>query len=445
MRYLSPATIMDSFMSGASSVNSGRSTFTSIFLGTLLSSDAYQTWPKDLWGNVKLPIYRYIENSTSDEWKLLPKPDFDTNITYASLIGVPIVSKHTFGENSYTMRARQWDFTCSSNEVTTEEPTELNEGYTWQISVYDDTHPHCVDRRNCTLNWQCDGYPCPIRSESLASKGVSITDCNLSLGHYEAEVRCNEGICGVQRMRKLDLFDEYYSPSDDDRLRKVFVANQLISLPSVDTYGPGSAIVRGSTNMEKWINDPSDIIGVGSRYVDLGKLSPDIFAERLTILYNTFWQSTYGTRTLGGNLPESILETGQWDAAEYGTNLSFIASEATFLDYGSRIYKVSWKWFTALLFCSMVLLAAAYIGLVLKYITIAPDIIGYASSLTIMNPYLLTPTGGTTLDGLQRSALLRDLPVRIGDVCPNDPVGSIAFAKNNVGRVARLDRRRRYI
>jgi len=92
----------------------------------------------------------------------------------------------------------------------------------------------------------------------------------------------------------------------------------------------------------------------------------------------------------------------------------------------------------------MIILAAAYIGLVLNYITIAPDIIGYASSLAVMIPYLLTPTGGTTLNGLQRSALLHDLPVRIGDACPNDPVGAIAFAKNDVGRVARLDRKRRY-
>ncbi|EFQ86230.1 hypothetical protein PTNB73_04601 [Pyrenophora teres f. teres] len=445
MGYLSPATIMDSFMSGASSVNSGRSTFTPVFVGALLSSNEFQSWPKDLWGNTKLPIYRQIDNSSLDEWKLLPEDFSDSNISFASLLGIPIVSTNNRFLESYTVKARQWDFTCFSNRIVTQERAESDRNYTWQMKVYDSTQPDCVNTTNCTFSGYCSGYPCPIRSESLASSGVSIADCNLSLGHYESEVLCDAWICSVHRMRKLDLFDEYYSRSDDDELRKVSVANQLIHLPIMDAYNVRFPVLRGSTTMEKWIYDPSNVIGVGSKYVDLGELSPDIFAERLTVLYNTFWQSTYGTRTLGGNLPMSILQTGRLDAAESGPNISFVASEAKFVDYGNPVYKVSWKWFTVLFICSMILLAAAYTGLVLKHITIAPDIIGYASSLTIMNPYLLTPTGGTTLHGLQRSALLRELPVRIGDVCPNDPVGAIAFAKNDVGRVAALDRNRRYI
>jgi hypothetical protein len=79
--------------------------------------------------------------------------------------------------------------------------------------------------------------------------------------------------------------------------------------------------------------------------------------------------------------------------------------------------------------CSMILLAAAYVGLVLKYITLAPDIIGYTSSLTLLNPYVSISTGGTTLHGLERAVLLHVLRVRIGDVGPNEPVGAIAFAK----------------
>lgn len=99
----------------------------------------------------------------------------------------------------------------------------------------------------------------------------------------------------------------------------------------------------------------------------------------------------------------------------------------------------------ALLFSSIVLLAAFYADLVLKYNTLAPDIIGYALSLTILNPYVPTPTGGTTLYGLERAALLRDLPVRVGDVCANEPAGAIAFAKADDGRVGRLNGRRWYM
>lgn len=65
--------------------------------------------------------------------------------------------------------------------------------------------------------------------------------------------------------------------------------------------------------------------------------------------------------------------------------------------------------------------------------------------MTLLNPYVPTPTGGTTLSGLERTALLRDFPVRIGDVCPNEAVGAIAFARADVASVGRLDRNREYI
>jgi hypothetical protein len=182
--------------------------------------------------------------------------------------------------------------------------------------------------------------------------------------------------------------------------------------------------------------------------VQLYELSPQVFSERLTILYNTFWQSTYGTTALGGNIPASVMETGAMNftmAQNADRNIMFVATEANVSQNTMPVYKTDWRWFAALLACSIVLLAAAYTGLILKYITIAPDIIGYASSLTLLNPYAPTPTGGTTLTGLERTALLRDYPVRIGDVCPNEAVGAIAFAKADMGSVAKLDRKRWYI
>lgn len=190
--------------------------------------------------------------------------------------------------------------------------------------------------------------------------------------------------------------------------------------------------------------DPNDFIGARFEEVELYKLDPDTFSKRLTILWNTFHQSTFATTAIGGTLPPSVLQTGEMNFAN-GYNLTFNATEANLIQQTRPVYKTNWKWFVALLFCSVVLLIAAYAGLVLKYITLAPDIIGYASSLTLLNPYVPTPTGGTTLHGLERAALLHDLPVRIGDVCANEPVGAIAFAKADDGRVARLNRRRWYI
>ena len=73
-------------------------------------------------GNVKLPLYRSIENSTSDEWKTVPQ-SANQNITYASLIGIPVLGLSD-GTSNFTIKARQWDVTCSSNKEVDKEVNE---------------------------------------------------------------------------------------------------------------------------------------------------------------------------------------------------------------------------------------------------------------------------------------------------------------------------------
>ncbi|EUC45065.1 hypothetical protein COCMIDRAFT_96576 [Bipolaris oryzae ATCC 44560] len=450
IRYLSPMEVMKSILTGASSVNNGRSGFTAICLAALLSSSKVKDTPVDLWGNVKLPLYRHIENSTSDEWKTIWNPT-GNNITYASLIGIPVVGLPTDGVSTFNIKARQWDITCSSNEGTNDNQTDFKNLYTWQLSYTDKKTPVCQNQTRCNTE-MCSGYPCPIRSLSLASNETyffSVAACDLTLENFEAQVQCTGRACAVQKMRKLPLLDDDYPIGYDTAMRNMFALTQLQQMTSLDNHNTAARVARGSTNMERWMRDPSRFIGLLYNNVNLYELSPQLFGDRLTIGYNTYWQSTYGTASLAGNLPDSVAETGLLRVATPDItatpDVEFVASEASTVTKTKPMYKINWKWFTALMVCSCILLAAAYTGLVLKYITIAPDIIGYASSLTILNPYVPTPTGGTTLHGLQRAALLRDLPVRIGDVSPNEPAGVIALAKADTEQVARLDRQRSYI
>lgn len=441
---------MKSIMTGTSIINSARSGFTAICLAALLSSSKVKDTPMDLWGNVKLPLYRHIENSTSDEWKTIWNPT-GNNVTYASLIGIPVVGLPTDGVSNFNIKARQWDVTCSSNKGTNDNQTDFVNMYTWQLSYTDNKTPVCQNLTRCDTS-RCSGYPCPIRSVSLANQKpyfFSVAACNLTFENFEAQVQCTGRACAVHKMRKIPLLDDDYPIGYDKTMRNMFSITQLSHMTSLDNYNMASRVARGSTNMERWMKDPSRFIGLLYSNVNLYELSPQLFGDRLTIGYNTYWQSTYGTASLAGNLPDSVAETGILRVATPDVpaipDIEFVVSEASTVTKTKPTYKTNWKWFIALMVCSCILLVAAYTGLVLKYITIAPDIIGYASSLTILNPYVPTPTGGTTLHGLQRAALLRDLPVRIGDVSPNEPVGVIALAKADTEQVARLDRQRSYI
>jgi hypothetical protein len=437
VRYMDPKSSTHSSLEGASSLNSARASYTSIFLAALLSSSKYQDTSMDLWGNVKLPLYRYIENSTSDEWKPVSGLH-GSNATYGSLIGVPVTGIHSEGYSSFNMKARQFDVTCSSNEKkigASNDSTWANLTSTWGIKA---------DPSQKAQDW-----PRPILTMSLVTdeednSTYSVAACKVDYNYLEAKVNCNGTSCGVESMRKLDLLSDGYKDSDNLFTNGNIMFNLMSVLPRVDNVNVGSPSARGSSNAEKWMADPTDFIGARYDNVELYKVDPGVFSKRLTIIWNTFHQSTFATIALGGALPKNLTETGVLTSG-FADKVIFNATQADVLKQTLPVYKTNWKWFVALLFSSLVLLAAAYAGLILKYITLAPDIIGYASSLTMLNPYVPTPTGGTTLHGLERAALLHDLPVRIGDVCANEPVGAIAFAKADDGRVTRLTRQRWYI
>lgn len=444
LQYLSPLNIEKTTMGGASMANTGRSTFTPLFLAALLSSGDFQTSSADLWGNVKLPSYRAIENSTSDDWKVVP--DYNqTNVRWNSLIGIPVSAFDgepftSSSMNHFKIRARQFDIHCSNNSRVAGDWTKsanTTVRSTWRLK----TGTHQSDGSKIVA---CPSYPCPFVSQSVAMQAEnasSIATCEYYYDYIEASIECIGSTCQAAALRKLDMYTDGYTEEWESTLRGTIMANVMNYMTSVDTIGVSSPTARGATVMEKWMFDPSNFIGAHMYdNVNLYELPADVFAERLTILWNSFLQSTYGARALAGNLDRA---TSTNITSEDRTMVLFNGTESL-ASQRRDVYRVKWKWFGVLLSCSLVLLAAAYAGLVLKYLSIAPDIIGYASSLTMLNPYVPTPTGGTTLHGLERAALLQNLPVKIGDVCPNDPVGAIALAAND-GRVVALDRRRWYI
>lgn len=422
VNYLNPDAFLDSLMDGSSDINSGRATFTSIYLAALLSSTKYQDTPMDLWGNVKMPSYQALSNpADSNGWKPV---NYTQNVTYASLIGIPVANLEGKGRSSYTLKSRYFEIDCASTKVV-------------GLDVF--------GNETSTMKFDydygaCNDWPCPFGLLSMdENNNVTLANCSLSYQLVEAAISCNQLNCQANRIRNItdDL------PSGEQAFtRGNFVYNSMFALPSVDQYDVGSPSARGSSNSEKWMYDPWDFIGATFTNVDLWKLPTDVLAQRLEIVFNTFWQSTYATTALGGNLPKN-LTTLQRDSLY--PHLTFNATNTHITKQAKDVYKTDWKWFSVLLVSSIILQIAAYTGLVLKYITLAPDILGYVSSLTLLNPYIPVPTGGTTLDGLERAALLHNIKIRIGDVCGNEPVGAIAVAKADTGMVTGLDRKRWYI
>ncbi|KAI0382672.1 hypothetical protein F5Y04DRAFT_279448 [Hypomontagnella monticulosa] len=121
---------------------------------------------------------------------------------------------------------------------------------------------------------------------------------------------------------------------------------------------------------------------------------------------------------------------------------AFVASNATAtIQTPISVYATSRQWALILLVLTSVLQICPVMGLLFKFMTIAPDVLGYVSTLTWHNPFTAVPEGGATLDGLSRTRVLNGLKVQIADVQPqNNQRGHIAFV--SVGKVGELPRGR---
>jgi hypothetical protein len=189
-----------------------------------------------------------------------------------------------------------------------------------------------------------------------------------------------------------------------------------------------------STSLATYFAGPSVfglwLDGVDSAYTTPRFANPDLISiqektNRLITLLNTYWQScAWGyqiTRSVPFEVPENRW-ANETDSREPGRWMN--QTESTF-SRSIPVYQADIGWIAGLLIISIVLLLLGLANIVISSLTIAPDLFYHASSLARENPYTNTPSGGTALDGAQRSRLLRNLKVQIADVSSEHEVGYI--------------------
>ncbi|KAK5089360.1 hypothetical protein LTR70_007093 [Exophiala xenobiotica] len=136
------------------------------------------------------------------------------------------------------------------------------------------------------------------------------------------------------------------------------------------------------------------------------------FSARLSLLFNTFWLAAQWNSVIADhshtNISRFFDTTGELKSDYQQATVTVIQKIS--------VYNANYVWITVLLIVSVILLLCALASLALRIFTIAPDILGFVSSLTRDSPYFesLSP-GGSLLDGEQRARKLRSLKVQIVD------------------------------
>lgn len=144
----------------------------------------------------------------------------------------------------------------------------------------------------------------------------------------------------------------------------------------------------------------------------------------MTTLFNTMFHASLNawnvTKVDMTQLPEPDL------AADDIFNFYYNTTQAT-VTQKQDVYLSNRAWCVILIVIGTILQLLAIADIFLRATTNAPDILGFASSLTRDNPYFPIQPSGSALGGLERTRLLKDVRVQIADVVPANNVGYIAF------------------
>lgn len=458
LRYLSSDS--DPIFTGAIDLQTFLFAVNGLYSAAMFSPPNVQAASMDLWGNVKIPSIETLESGYSDpEGWLTVNP---LNATYSSLIGLPIDGMATSGQSHFTVESYYMTLNCPLldhvDRKTFNWTSVLSEQYQLSQPNNDSSFFHGTKPANgfgffvdSKSNFSKHGRLYPndspssaappyvlFGSEADAGNGATLANCSLTRSSVESYITCQGRSCAVTQMRR-SIFD--HRPSDYTPLWYTVQQNFWLSWANA----AGTSLESNTaTPTELFIQNGSLTAALSTLVqsfseVNLYQLPAHTFSERLSLLWNTYWQCGHAPWYQTGNLPSNL--TAYPDHTSYGLIVNATTASITHL---RPVYVSSHSWATILLIASLLLFICAIYGTILKYQTVAPDVLGYVSSLTRDNPYVPLPGGGTALDGLERARLLKNMKVRLQDVTPGDPQGHIALRYDEWPNVGKLTTQRLY-
>ncbi|KAL2868164.1 uncharacterized protein BJX67DRAFT_351228 [Aspergillus lucknowensis] len=427
-------------LEGQSSVADTFSPITSIYTTSLVASEEAKRSPYDAWGWPKIPLLRTLplnDSGGTNPWRT-PRPDGP--VTYSSLVGLVVQGVPSGEVVEFPVESSYFDLDCHPllYNVSSEEAVKAM-GDTMiknnASALFRDTAYLGTDFTEAYSNYFVDtsyNFTSPSRTQSYINLfygsrdipnkleiTVALFNCTMSTIHSESLVKCQNDSCWVTRMRQSekDRRDDSITPFNDPNVNSwTALYNFIKQFP----YAAGAVEAFQASSTDGYIYD--DPLLFNPRYDrDWRNVSAEDISRRLTAVVNTYWQASLAPFTMSS---ASLLDP---------VNLTQAASFPPFNETtgtASRnvaVYRTNRAWATVFIVSTIILQLSALASLFLRSITIAPDILGYVSSLTRDSPHIPLPAGGSRLSGLERARLLRDLPVQISDVDERKDVGHIAL------------------
>lgn len=423
-------------MGGTSAATSGWSSYAPIYMTSLTTSRRQQNSTQDLFGNLRIPSFDTLASPAAagtESWRTV---DYSQEVAYSSLLGVPVAGIPPTGNLSFNLVSRYFAIDCnnsmhlsnSSMFLTGEGLAATEKGGSFIMQYDSELNPDpgsiaIIPFNVTSLNAQVD------------DNDVSNIQCSLAPRDVESSVSCQDQSCHVTAMRDLTMNIDAGSWWRSNYLPATISFHYL----PLSTLGPLIHSLQRSTLTEVWLQDPYSLYTLDQElaWSNLSQISLPTFSERFELVYNTFWESTYGGQYLLGNLSTNMTSYDTiW--GETGT-FGFNTTQTTVSSTVGEQYDCNRAFAAFLIIVSCILLLAGMASLILMNITLAPDILGFVSSHTRDNPFAEL-AGVSVSDGLARAKVLKDCEVTIGDVNVGSETGYIALAVTAAVRPLQRDR-----
>ncbi|ODH47455.1 hypothetical protein GX48_06430 [Paracoccidioides brasiliensis] len=443
--YLSPTSILDSDLVGASAMNSAGDLITSIYTSSLMSFETTASAGMDDWGNVKIPDISSLKAGKSpDDWRMV---DWNSTVKFTSLLGLPVGKPLSEGNTTFTVTSHYFDVQCANN-ILAKKADLATLSYNVVNASSGPGHSMIFYLANQLpdMTDEVGGDP-SSRPKFMFGSRTKIGDnhtwglANCTLGNLavDSQIECKAESCLVIAMRPSTRVNVITDLT-------LYINNSFNILPTITDRERSTKHLYSATLTERWMNDSSLIFQGGRIDMDLWKLEPRVLSERLEIAFNTFWQASFAKMYRGTHLPTNaaVYESLSNCSRVMPPMYCFVPTEAKGVKYVGEVYRYSRAWFAVFLVISIMLQILALASFALKRIMLAPDILGYVSSYTRDNPHAPV-SAASAQDGLARARLLKDVRVMLGDVRAAEQVGHISFVTEGDTSVGRLKKGRSYI
>lgn len=466
-------------------------TLNALYITSLMAPERVRDSPIDTWGNVKVPQMSQLDPglkaNESGWYEIDPQ---NGHIPYSSLVGVPVVGVSPEGNTTFNMESSYFDMQC--HNLSLSQPVPLTQNLTFDMDgdnlkfikpqpdglfVGSDGSSSCP-ADYCQLSFSI-GFSHFDENQPFPEPGIFFDDavnetifppdarllfqsrywagdnddstvalCSVNRTYVESAVECTGDPSLLRQPRcSVTAIRDSLVPHPAPEAVPFFFGGMFTWFSSYLATSLGQGRQTTATLTERYIDNPANPLLASDTDLPLYDLPKPVFSHRFSQIINTYYLASLLPEGITGSLSSTLAAPTH---APYKAN-STRPADGVSTTHRHHVYVTSSIWLLIFMISSLAMFIAAVLSAVLQYVTLIPDILGYASSLTRDGVYVALPRGGSALDGLERARLLRDRPVRFGDVRGGGAgddredgggVGYLAFA--DLEGTERADKARKY-